>query len=92
MKEWLLQVLISLDQVANAILLGRADETLSARAWRTEEQGKIFGKFFRPIIDTIFFFDPLHCYNSYLSEIHRKQLPSHYSMLLLNNYNSNDSN
>lgn len=92
MKEWLLQVLISLDQVANAILLGRADETLSARAWRTEQQNKIFGKIFRPLIDIIFFFDPLHCYTSYLSELYRKQLPSEYSQLLLNNSTLINSN
>lgn len=78
MFEYLKQNLIAFDQLLNAILCGKADETLSARAWRTEQDGKIFGKFFRPLIDTILFFDKDHCYNSYLSEINRKQLPEDY--------------
>jgi hypothetical protein len=72
------QFLIAFDQLVNTILFGYADETLSARAWRTEQDNKFFGKFFRPLIDTVFFFDPNHCYMSYLSEIKRKQQPSHY--------------
>jgi hypothetical protein len=72
------QFLIAFDQLLNTLLGGYADETLSARAWRTEQDGKFFGKIFRPLIDTILFFDPQHCYTSYLSEKERKQLPKYY--------------
>ena len=48
--------LISFDQSCNTILNGYPDETLSARAWRTEQENNTFGKFFRPTIDTLFFF------------------------------------
>lgn len=72
------QIFIALDQLANTILGGYADETLSARAWRTENDGKIFGKIFRPIIDIIFFWDPNHCYESYISEVTKRQFPREY--------------
>lgn len=82
-KTYILNVLIAVDQLGNAALGGTPDETLSARAWRTEQDGKLFGKFFRPIIDTLalIFLDFNHCENSYLSEINRKQLPGHYGQL-----------
>ena len=78
MARYVKQFLIALDQLLNALLGGYADETLSARAWRTEQDGKFFGKIFRPLIDTLLFFDSQHCYKSYLSEKHRKQFPIHY--------------
>lgn len=77
-KHWILQVLISIDQLLNTIFGGYADETLSARAWRAEQDGKILGRFFRPVFDFILFFDPDHCYNSYLSEIAKRQFPRPY--------------
>jgi hypothetical protein len=72
------QFLIAFDQLINTVFGGYADETISARSWRTEQDGKLFGKFFRPLIDTILFFDKDHCYNSYVSEKRRKQFPDHY--------------
>lgn len=72
------QILIALDQLLNTLLGGYADETLSARAWRAEQSGKLFGKIFRPLIDAILFFDPNHCYTSHLAEKERQQLPDHY--------------
>lgn len=72
------QFLIAIDQLLNTILGGYADETLSARAWRAERDEKIFGKIFRPLIDVVLFFDPMHCYTSYISEKERKQFPNHY--------------
>lgn len=79
MKTYLLSVLIALDQLANALLFGAADETLSARAWRAEQQGKVLGKVFRPLIDAMFYpFERNHCYGAWLSEVTRKQLPGSY--------------
>jgi len=66
-------VAIGIDQLLNTILEGLPDETLSSRAYRTEQTGAILGKFFRPLIDGILFWDAQHCYHSYLSEINRKQ-------------------
>ena len=79
MCKYILQNLIAVDQLLNTILYGSADETLSARAWRAEQKGRVFGKIFRPLIDTLLFFDKDHCYNSYLSEFNRRQLPSDYT-------------
>ena len=68
------QVLIAVDQVFNTLLGGMADETLSARAYRQRDK--------HPwrmwVIDRLFFFDGEHCYNSWLSEINRKHLPTVY--------------
>jgi hypothetical protein len=74
----MIQVVIALDQLVNTLLGGYADETLSARAWRTEHDGKFFGKIFRPIIDIIFFWDENHCYESYISEVAKRQFPREY--------------
>lgn len=52
---YLLSLLIALDQLANALLAGSSDETLSSRAYRADRDGKVFGRFFRPLIDTLFF-------------------------------------
>ena len=85
MAQYLKQVLIALDQLINALLGGMADETLSARAWRTEQDGKMFGRLFRPVIDFIFIVitfgrDHIHCFRSYTSEVERKQNHPHYSL------------
>lgn len=83
MKSWLYHVLVALDQLANAVLLGAADETLSARAWRAYVQRKPFGLIFRPLIDTAALvltlgWDKHHCRTAYESELKRKHLPSIY--------------
>lgn len=77
--NYLLNLLIALDQLANAILVGASDETLSARAFRTEQSGKIFGRFFRPLIDGLLWvFEREHCKKAYIAERQRLQLPRDY--------------
>lgn len=71
--QYLLNVAIALDQLLNAILLSSPDETLSSRAYRADRDGKVFGRIFRPFIDTLFFWQPRHCYQSYLAEVQRRQ-------------------
>ena len=67
-------ILIAIDQLANAICRGAPDETLSSRAYRLDkERGR---KWPRVLIDTLLWFDKDHCYQSYISEIERKQLPA----------------
>lgn len=79
MREYVLHVLIALDQLANALLGGAADETLSARAYRTEQQGKVLGRVFRPVIDWLFIpFERDHCRKAYLAEFQKLQLPGSY--------------
>lgn len=73
MWQYIKNILIALDQLLNTVFNGMPDETLSARAWRLEqERGR---KWPRILIDLLLFFEKDHCYQSYLSEIERKQLP-----------------
>lgn len=76
--QYLLNLGIALDQLANTVLLGTPDETLSSRAYRADVKGRLFGKFFRPLIDCVFFLQESHCAESYLSEVKRKQLPTEF--------------
>lgn len=69
------QVLIALDQLLNTILGGWPDETLSSRAYRTEQDKKILGSILRPLIDAVLFFDPEHCKKAYESELKGSQRP-----------------
>ena len=80
-SRYLLNNAIALDQLLNVILGGSPDETLSSRAYRTEQQKKILGMIFRPLIDALLSFDSLHCYEAYMSELDRKQLPSNFLLL-----------
>lgn len=80
-KQRILNIAIAIDQTTFCLVtLGGSnpDETLSAAAWRWEVQGKWPGIILRPLIDTILFFDKEHCFESYLSELNRKQLPTFY--------------
>lgn len=69
------QIMIALDQLANTLIGGYADETISARAhrrgWLRTER----------VIDWLFLavfneFD--HCRNAYMSELLRAHLPKGY--------------
>lgn len=73
-----LAVLIALHQLANALLLGAPDETLSSRAHRAWRDGKWFGVVFRPAINLLFFWQVDHCADAYLAEVQRRQFPPHF--------------
>jgi len=76
MLHWIVQVLIALDQLVNALTGGWADETLSSRAWRTERKGRIGGIIMRPIIDLLASpFEDSHCHKSFNAERYGFQLP-----------------
>jgi len=71
-KRRLLNLTICLDQLAlSVITLGSSapDETISAAAYRLEKQGRLPGYMFRPVIDTIMFWDPDHCEHAYEAEV-----------------------
>ena len=82
MKQRILNLLIAIDQLLWVVLTlgkGHPDETISAAMWRMEQEGKLAGRVFRPLIDLLF--RPIekdHCYRAWLSEVQRSQLPSDY--------------
>lgn len=74
MKRRILNLLIALDQFLYVLVTlgnGDPDETMSAAAWRLEQNRHWAGIIFRPFIDTLFWFDPEHCKTSYESELIR---------------------
>lgn len=81
-KQRLLHILIALDQLAWAIVTlgkGYPDETISAAAWRMEQEGKLAGRILRPLIDALFW--PLesdHCRKSFEAEQRGAHLPVAY--------------
>lgn len=72
-----MQFAIALDQLFNALLGGWADETLSARVWRNKSRSW-YWKALYWLINTIFFWQDDHCFQSYNSEVKRNQLPKEY--------------
>lgn len=73
-------VLIALDQLANTLCGHMPDETISATAYRkSQEKGHYFYKFLKFVLDMTF--SPIkqdHCFQSYLAEVKREQLPEKY--------------
>ena len=82
MKQRLFNIGVALDQLVYVLLTlgaGHPDETLSAAAWRTEQDGKFWGVVMRPVIDLIFLaFERQHCKTAFESELNRKHLPAEY--------------
>lgn len=77
----LLQVAIAFDQFANCLISlaiggGWADETISARMWRNRALPG--WRESRWLVDKLFWRQPNHCYQSFVSELQRKQLPDDY--------------
>lgn len=88
MKLWLaylVQVGIAADQLINALIppitgtLSYSDETLSARCYRANRDGRMWGRVMMPVIDVLFLWQTdSHCYMAYLKEIERRGLPPEY--------------
>lgn len=81
-RQRIFNLLVMLDQCVWVIITaghGHPDETISAACWRMELAGKRQGRVFRRAIDWLFRpFERDHCYQSYLSERARRQLPPEY--------------
>ena len=75
MRIWFLNVAIAADQMANALLRGDPDETLSSRAHRMHLKGQPYWGGLANAIDWIFFWDADHCRKAYESERLRRRLP-----------------
>ena len=82
MKQRILNLLIAIDQLTWVIVTlgkGTPDETISAALWRMEQEGKLAGRVFRPLVDALF--RPLerdHCRLSFESEVRGAHLPDYY--------------
>lgn len=78
LKQRILNLLIALDQFLFCCLcLGNSapNETASAAAWRLEQTGQWGGRFFRPIIDTLFWFSDQHCKSAYEALMAGEHMP-----------------
>jgi hypothetical protein len=73
MKHWLIQVVIAIDQLVNALLNGWADETLSSRAYRVAKNNRWHGKVLMNFINALFF-NSDHCAGAYTDERKGRQL------------------
>lgn len=83
-RQRLKQILIAIDQLINTFVWhgdSFSDETLSARAYRMTD-ASIAWRDLHEAINWFFriFGETNHCYNSYLSEIKRSQLPKEYQV------------
>jgi hypothetical protein len=94
--SYVMNALISLDQMMNAVLGGSCDETLSSRAYRManiseEGEGSLgagWWSAFEKVVDTLFWFDrgPLgegHCMLAYQVEMRHGHLPKSMSRAIL---------
>lgn len=76
LKQYVWHILIALDQSLNTICGGYPDETFSSRVHRKAEAGQWFWKALRFMINSLFFWQPNHCQESYQSEELRRHLPT----------------
>lgn len=68
MRNYWARVGTIISQALNVILFnGHPDESLSARAYRSKNQTLI------RFIDTVFFWEPNHCFNAFVTDVDRAQ-------------------
>ena len=80
---WLHQLFLVVDQALNVLITpchggAWADETMSARAWRANRDGRLWGRVMRPVIDWLFAWQHAeggHCRRSYERERARMHSP-----------------
>ena len=70
------KIFLALDQLLNAILGGYPDESLSARAYRWDVDGK--RSWPKRVINAMFFWQRDHCYSAYHCEQELRHLPPEY--------------
>jgi hypothetical protein len=75
MTTYVMKVLIAFDQLANAVIGGHPDETLSAAAHRRHLEGR---SGWRNFINGLFWWQQDHCLEAHQSELNRKQMPKEY--------------
>jgi hypothetical protein len=57
-RQWAANILLAIDQMANAVIRGDPDETISSRAGKSARQGKRWACILCRLLDRI---DPDHC-------------------------------
>jgi hypothetical protein len=83
LRAWAWQFLHALTQVGNTMIppldgaVGWSDESMSARAYRAQRDGRVLG-FLAKVINGLFFWQDDHCKSAYLSEAARRQTPPEY--------------
>lgn len=80
-KAYLHQLGIGIDQLANTLTGGWADETLSARVYRHVLQNtppSLRWRVLHKVIDGLFFWQHEHCKRAFINESQRTQLPRVY--------------
>ena len=70
-REWGRNLLLGLDQLANAVLRGDPDETISSRAAKAQQRGRAWGCYLCRVLDV---FDRDHCAKS-IERDEGRQLP-----------------
>lgn len=75
MALYLMHIAIAVDQFFTTLIGGYPDETLSSYAYRMELQKAPIGKYVRPFIDGLFFWQEDHCKTAWESERLRMQSP-----------------
>ena len=78
MSRYLLNLAVGIDQLANTLIGGAPDETLSARAHRMRAKGQRWWGWTANSIDRLFFWQHQHCYHPFVAERERRQLPGAY--------------
>lgn len=80
-KEYGWNILLGLDQLANTILFGYPDETLSARTYRKARAGQWFWRALRVVLDVLFRWESSnHCQEAFENEKNRVQCPKEYKL------------
>lgn len=74
LKIYIFNILVAFDQLINTLLAGYADETLSSRAHRAYIANKPL-RFFRYIINGLFWWQTDHCLSAYNYEKRRQDVP-----------------
>lgn len=64
LERYFLDILISIDQLVNTVFAGSPDHTISGRVGYYSLVGKRWANVLEKGIDTLFFWDTYHCYNS----------------------------
>lgn len=70
-RAW--QIAVAYDQLGNATFGGYVDETISARTFRANHSGKLWGVILYRLLN---FLQPGHCEMAYQSEVLREGLPA----------------
>ena len=64
MRQYINNLGSALSQLLNATLGGNPDITLSARTYIEADNGKLWARVLRPVIDAVFFWDKGHTKNA----------------------------